>query len=67
MEKTFDSVAMMRELRDRLSREMAGMTPVERIRLVHEKAATTPLGALLQQLAGEKAHVARPRKVTKSQ
>lgn len=51
--KTFDSVAMMRELRDRLSQEMAGMSSVERIRHIHEKAAATSLGARFQTLSEE--------------
>lgn len=53
MGKAFDSVALMRELRDRLSQEMAEMTPAERIRHIHEKAGATALGARLQESAGE--------------
>lgn len=51
--KTFDSVAMMRELRERLSQEMAGMSSVERIHHIHEKAAATSLGARFQTRPGE--------------
>ena len=41
--KTFDSVKLMRELRDKLSQEMEQMTPDERIRYVRDKAASTRL------------------------
>lgn len=42
--KTFDSVKLMRELRDGLSQEMEHMTPEERIRHIRDKAAPTELG-----------------------
>ncbi|MBI4879746.1 MAG: hypothetical protein HY812_08825 [Planctomycetes bacterium] len=42
--KTFDSVKLMRELRDQLGREMEHMTPDERLRYIREKAAATVLG-----------------------
>jgi len=42
--KTFDAVRLMRELRDRLSREMGQMTPEERMCYIREKAASTGLG-----------------------
>lgn len=51
--KTFDSVAMMRNLRERLSQDMAGMSSEERIRHIHEKAAGTPLGARFLTLQGK--------------
>jgi hypothetical protein len=51
--KTLDSVAMMRELRERLSQEMAGMSSIERIRYIREKAAATSLGARFQTPPGE--------------
>lgn len=41
--KTFDAVKLMRELRDRLSREMATMSPEERIRYIREKADASGL------------------------
>lgn len=42
--KTFDSVKLMRELRDKLSQEMEGMTTEERVRYIRDKAASTALG-----------------------
>ena len=45
--KTFDSVKLMRELRDRLSRDMEQMTSEERIRYIRAKAASTPTGRSL--------------------
>jgi hypothetical protein len=42
--KTFDAVKMMRELRDRLGREMEGMTREERLRYVRDKAASARRG-----------------------
>lgn len=43
--KKFDSVRLMRELRDRLSQEMESMTPAERTRYIRDKAASTGLEA----------------------
>ena len=40
----FDAVGFMREARDRLSREMQGMTPSEQIDLVRAKACDTASG-----------------------
>ena len=45
--KTFDAVKLMRELRDKLSQEMANMTPEERVRYIREKAASTALGRIM--------------------
>lgn len=45
--KAFDAVRLMRELRDKLSQEMEGMTPKERVRYIRDKAATTTLGRAL--------------------
>ena len=42
--KTFDSVRLMRELRDTLSQEMEHMTAEERLRYIRDKAASTDLG-----------------------
>ncbi|MBI2207840.1 MAG: hypothetical protein HYU41_28745 [Candidatus Rokubacteria bacterium] len=42
--KTFDSVKLMRELRDKLSQEMEHMTAPERLRYIRGKAASTALG-----------------------
>lgn len=42
--KTFDSVKLMRELRDKLSQEMEHMTSEERLRYIRGKAASTGLG-----------------------
>ena len=67
MHKTFDSVAMMRELRDRLSEEMAGISRAERIRHVRDIAAATPLGARLMKLAGETGETMESSNETKSQ
>ena len=47
--KTFDAVKLMRELRDKLSREMEGMTPEERMRYIRDKAASTSLGRTIAQ------------------
>ena len=45
--KKFDSVKLMRELRDKLSQEMEGMTTEERVRFIRDKAASTALGRTL--------------------
>lgn len=42
--KTFDSVRLMRELRDKLSLEMEHMEPEERMRHIRDKAASTEFG-----------------------
>lgn len=42
--KTFDSVRLMRELRDKLSQEMEHMAPEERMRHIRDRAALTELG-----------------------
>ena len=42
--KTFDAVKLMRELRDRLSRQMEQMTPGERVRYIRDRAASTDPG-----------------------
>ena len=44
--KEFDSVQLMRRLRDQLSEEMAQMSPQERILYIRRKAAASPLSAL---------------------
>ncbi|HEX4962681.1 MAG TPA: hypothetical protein VF173_17730 [Thermoanaerobaculia bacterium] len=44
--KEFDSVQLMRRLRDRLSEEMAPMSPQERILYIQRKAKASPLFAL---------------------
>lgn len=49
--KTIDSVRLMRELRDELSREMERLAPNERIRFIRERAAATGLGKLLSKVA----------------
>ena len=41
--KTFDAVKLMRELRDKLSEEMARMTPEKRIRFIQQRAAAMSL------------------------
>lgn len=41
--KTFDSVKLMRELRDKLSEDMARMAPEERIRFIQQRAAAMGL------------------------
>ena len=41
--KEFDSVQLMRTLRDQLSDEMAKMSPQERILYIQRKAAASPL------------------------
>jgi hypothetical protein len=44
--KEFDSVQLMRRLRDQMSEEMAQMSPQERILYIQRKAAASPLWAL---------------------
>ena len=44
--KEFDSVQLMRRLRDQLSEEMAQMSPQERILYIRRKAAASPLSAI---------------------
>jgi hypothetical protein len=44
--KKFDSVQLMRQLRDQLSEEMAQMSPKERILFIQRKAAASPLAGL---------------------
>lgn len=41
--KAFDSVQLMRRLRDQMSEEMAPMSPQERILYIQQKAAASPL------------------------
>lgn len=43
--KEFDSVQLMRRLRDQLSEEMATMSPQERILYIQKKAEASPLMA----------------------
>lgn len=59
--KTFDSVQLMRKLRDKLSEEMAPMSPQERILYIQRKAAASPLFALFSHRgrAGDAARVVR--------
>lgn len=47
--KTFDAVKLMRELRDKLSREMDRMTSAERLRYIRDKAASTALGRTIAE------------------
>jgi len=47
--KTFDAVKLMRDLRDKLSEDMEGMTSKERVRYIQNKAAITPLGRTMVQ------------------
>lgn len=37
-DKTFDAVKMMREIRDRMSEEIKGMTPKEQIEYIEKKS-----------------------------
>jgi hypothetical protein len=41
--KEFDSVQLMRRLRDQMSEEMAQMSPEERILYIQQRAAASPL------------------------
>lgn len=43
--KTFDSVAMMRELRDALSRDLMGIPEGKRAQYLRERIAGNPLGS----------------------
>lgn len=47
--KTFDSVKLMRTLRDRLGREMAGMSVEGRLRFLRERISSSPLVARLER------------------
>ena len=47
--KTFDSVTLMRELRDKLSQEMEHMTAEERLRYIRGKAASTGLSSKMAE------------------
>jgi hypothetical protein len=47
--KIFDSVKLMRELRDKLSQEMEHMTAEERLRYIRGKSASTGLGRKLAE------------------
>lgn len=47
--KTFDSVKLMRELRDKLSQEMEHMTTEERLRYIRGKAASTGLSGKMAE------------------
>jgi hypothetical protein len=63
-EKPFDSVRMMREIRDRLDREMQHMTSEERIAYINGRAdrAAKELGlppAIDARVAAERARAAR--------
>jgi hypothetical protein len=49
--KKFDSVQLMRRLRDQLSEEMAQMSSQERILYIQQKAAASPLSALFRHRA----------------
>ena len=57
--KEFDSVELMRRLRDQLSEEMAQMSPQERIEYIRHRAAASPLAARFgrQLRAREAEHV----------
>jgi hypothetical protein len=44
--KEFDSVRLMRRLRDQMSEDMAQMSPQERILYIQRKAAASPLSTL---------------------
>lgn len=48
--KTFNSVKLMRKLRDQMSDEMAGMSPEERLRFIRERAARSPFVARLARV-----------------
>jgi hypothetical protein len=41
--KEFDSVQLMRRLRDQMSEDMEQMSPRERILYIHRRAAASPL------------------------
>ena len=59
--KAFDSVQLMRRLRDRMSEEMAQMSPQERITYIQRKAAASPLIALFSRKS-ELETLSRPSK-----
>jgi hypothetical protein len=47
--KKFDSVQLMRALRDQMSEDMAQMSRQEQILYIQRKAAASPLSALFSQ------------------
>jgi hypothetical protein len=49
--KEFDSVRLMRRLRDKMSEDMAQMSPQERILYIQRKAAASPLSTLFNHKA----------------
>ena len=55
--RPFDAVGFMRAARDRMSKEMSGMTPQEQIDYIRRKSAA---------LAGEHEHAAPPEPVVVS-
>lgn len=48
--KSFDTVKMMRDIRDKLSREMESMSSEERLRFIRDRAKTSELW---KKLAGD--------------
>ncbi|MBI2424015.1 MAG: hypothetical protein HYV27_14380 [Candidatus Hydrogenedentes bacterium] len=46
---TIDAVALMRQLREKLGEEMAGMNAEARVRFIAEKASASPFGKIMQQ------------------
>lgn len=54
--KAIDSVKLMRELRDKLGRDMERLTAEERVRFVRERAASTRLGEMLEKRTQESEH-----------
>jgi hypothetical protein len=53
--KTFDAVKLMRDLRDKLSKDMEHMTAEERMRYIRGKAASTRLGREIGEDKGDSA------------
>ena len=57
-ENDFDAVKMMREIRDKMSKEMQGMTSKERIEYINKKAARwiaeNPTPVSTPQVAGQR-------------
>ena len=56
--KTFDAVKLMRELRDKLSKDMEHMTAEERVRYIRGKAASIGLGKEIGEDNGDAAQQA---------
>jgi hypothetical protein len=58
--KTFDAVRLMRDLRDKLSREMEHLTAEARMKHIRDRAASTNLGKMADEGRADAAEKANP-------